>query len=172
MRDYFCKISSSPFHPHYFLPAWYFLLFVLDVSHLLGPCPGEFKSISSMLELTIILPGFWLFGTDLFWSCWKVAGSDLADCLQFFYWIDSNGSVSAEPPGPAFYGQIGGREHVPFSDELPMLSVADPPPDADFSPWSCWRNASRDATLLLANRSLTFFFSSPLSEGMGWQGRE
>ena len=42
MGDYFHKISSSPFRANYFLPAWYFLLFVLDVLHRLCLYPGGF----------------------------------------------------------------------------------------------------------------------------------
>ena len=42
MGEYFHKISSSPFRANYFLPAWYFLLFVLDVLHRLCLYPGGF----------------------------------------------------------------------------------------------------------------------------------
>ena len=126
-------------------------------------CEIEIKTISQY----IILPGFWLFAAGLFWSCSKAAWFAHADCLEFVCWIDSDGFVSVGLL--VLCDQIGGGEHISFSGHSQMWSEGGLPPVAGSLPWSCWRSAWRDETLLLEQRRT---FASLFLGGMDWQGGE
>ena len=114
-----------------------------------------------MGEWGINLPGFWLFATNLFWSC------QIADA--FFLCLDYNGF----PLGSVFSeylpsDQVVCEEIASCSDlvhQWPVVPHLLPAPDS--LPWLCWRNVWRGVTLPQGRRmaALSLFW-----EGMDWQG--